>query len=129
MAEKSRTAADGPGLSVDPGGRWQLFTATLPSGAIPLGTVTRGGDTGALVRFEKTGRYAQVTAGATRALDGRAVAAALGTGGRPAALDAGQRVNVYLDAESAAIARALGGGNVSAGIRAALKRARASGGD
>lgn len=41
--------------------------------------------------------------------------------GRPVEMDGGKRVNVYLDAASLARAAELGGGNVSEGIRAALK--------
>lgn len=44
--------------------------------------------------------------------------------GRPAEMDGGKRVNVYLDAASLARAAELGGGNVSEGIRAALQRSR-----
>lgn len=40
--------------------------------------------------------------------------------GRPAMLDDGKRVNVYLDGASLEIASRLGGGNVSEGIRRAL---------
>lgn len=43
-------------------------------------------------------------------------------GGRPAEMDGGRRVNVYLDAASIEAASALGGGNVSEGIRVALRR-------
>lgn len=43
--------------------------------------------------------------------------------GRPAELDGGKRVNAYLDAESLAIAARIGDGNVSEGIRKALKQA------
>lgn len=42
--------------------------------------------------------------------------------GRPAEMEGGKRVNVYLDAESLAIASAIGDGNVSEGIRIALGR-------
>lgn len=45
------------------------------------------------------------------------------TSGRPVELDGGKRVNVYLDAESLAAASAIGAGNVSEGIRRALKAA------
>lgn len=41
--------------------------------------------------------------------------------GKPASLDAGERVNVYLDAASLKRAAELGNGNVSDGIRLALK--------
>jgi hypothetical protein len=43
--------------------------------------------------------------------------------GRPAELEGGKRVQVYLDAESLARAARIGNGNVSAGIRKALKQA------
>lgn len=45
--------------------------------------------------------------------------------GRPAELEGGKRVNVYLDAESLSIAAEIGDGNVSEGIRSALKIAAA----
>lgn len=41
--------------------------------------------------------------------------------GRPEELSGGRKVNTYLDAESIAIAIKLGNGNVSEGIRKALK--------
>lgn len=43
--------------------------------------------------------------------------------GRPNELSDGRRVNAYLDADSIEIASKLGSGNVSDGIRTALKRA------
>lgn len=42
--------------------------------------------------------------------------------GRPSEMDGGRKVNTYLDAESIAIATRLGNGNVSEGIRKALKQ-------
>ena len=70
-------------LTVDPNGNWRLYTNTSPANATPIGTVTRDiGDTGALVRIDATGAYVQVNAGAVRSLDGRKVAAALGTAGQ-----------------------------------------------
>ena len=112
-------------LAADTNGNWRLYTDTIPANSTPLGTVTRGEtDTGALVRIETTGAYVQVNAGAIRSLDGRKVAAALGTAGRPSEMAGGKRVNTYLDAESIAIATRLGNGNVSAGIRKALKQAK-----
>lgn len=108
-------------VTVDRAGNWMLYTNSLPVGAEAIGTVTRDGyDTGALARLP-TGSYVQVNAGAIRNLDGRAVAAALGNAGRPSEMDGGRRVNVYLDAESIEIATQLGNGNVSEGIRRALK--------
>lgn len=75
------------------------------------------------MRIGATGAYVQINAGAVRTLDGRKVAAALGTVGRPTELSGGKKVNTYLDAESIAIATRLGNGNVSEGIRKALKQA------
>ncbi len=43
--------------------------------------------------------------------------------GRPSEMAGGKAVNVYLDAESISIATKLGNGNVSEGIRKALKQA------
>lgn len=43
--------------------------------------------------------------------------------GRPAELEGGRKVNTYLDAESIAIAQRLGNGNISEGIRTALRMA------
>lgn len=112
-------------LTVDVNGNWRLYTNTLPANATPLGTVTRDvGDTGALVRMDKTGVYAQINAGAIRNLDGRKVAAALGTTGRPAEMDGGKRTNIYLDADGRATAERIGNGNISDGIRIALAMAK-----
>jgi len=109
-------------LTVNTDGNWRLYTNTLPINSTPLGTVTRDeADTGALVRIEATGAYVQVNASVIRALDGRKVAAALGTAGRPAEMSGGKKVNTYLDAESLAIATRLGEGNISKGIRMALR--------
>ncbi|MFZ6755745.1 hypothetical protein ACO0K9_00880 [Undibacterium sp. Ji50W] len=44
--------------------------------------------------------------------------------GRPNLIEGGKRVNVYLDAESLAIAEQLGQGNVSSGIRVALTNSK-----
>lgn len=43
--------------------------------------------------------------------------------GRPSEMSGGKKVNTYLDAESIAIATRIGNGNVSEGIRKALKQA------
>lgn len=111
-------------LVVEIGDKWRLYTNTIPANSTPIGTVTRDeSDTGALVRIETTGVYVQVNASVIRSLDGRKVAAALGTAGRPNEMAGGKKVNTYLDAESIAIATRLGNGNVSEGIRKALKQA------
>jgi len=112
-------------LTVEVGDKWRLYTNTIPEGAEAIGVVSRGelGDTGALVKLS-SGNYVQINAGVLRNLDGRKVAAALGTAGRPAEMDGGKRVNVYLDATSLAIAAELGNGNVSEGLRRALLAAK-----
>ena len=113
-------------LTVDASGNWRLYTNTIPANATPIGTVTRDiGDTGALVRIETTGAYVQVNVGAIRSLDGRKVAAALGTAGRPAEMAGGKRSNIYLDAASREIAERIGNGNISEGVRLALASYRA----
>lgn len=112
-------------LTVDANGNWRLYTNTIPANSTPLGTVTRDeGDTGALVRIEATGAYVQVNASAIRSLDGRKVAAALGTAGRPAEMTGGKRTNIYLDADGRATAERIGNGNISDGIRIALAMAK-----
>lgn len=111
-------------LTVEVGDKWRLYTNTIPEGAEAIGVVSRGelGDMGALVKLS-SGNYVQINAGVLRNLDGRKVAAALGTAGRPSEMSGGKKVNTYLDAESIAIATRLGNGNVSEGIRKALKQA------
>lgn len=65
-------------LSVDPDGNWRLYTVTLPAASVPLGTVRRAnGEIGALVRFQRSGMYVQINAGAIRNLDPSEVHAAL----------------------------------------------------
>ncbi len=109
-------------LTVDLDGNWRIYTNTVPQGAEVLGVVYRDGlaDCGALIKFGN-GNFAQLNAGVVSQLDGRKVAAALGTAGRPAEMTEGKRVNVYLDAASLESAKKLGNGNVSEGIRKALK--------
>lgn len=112
-------------LTVDANGNWRLYTNTIPANSTPLGTVTRDeGDTGALVRINATGAYVQINAGTIRSLDGRKVAASLGTTGRPAEMDGGKRTNIYLDADGRATAERIGNGNISDGIRIALAMAK-----
>jgi len=108
-------------MEIDPTGNWRLYAPVLPDGATPLGTVTVGSETGALVRIDRTGAYCMLVGGALRRIDGRSVAAALGHACRKPTID-GQRINVYLDADSIEGARRLGGGNISAGIREAIRR-------
>lgn len=65
-------------ITVDTTGNWTHYANSLPAGAEAMGTVTRGaGDTGALIRYTESGKYAQLNAGAVRMLDQRKVAAAI----------------------------------------------------
>lgn len=65
-------------LTVDTGGNWRLYSNTIPPGFEALGTVTQSvGDTGALVRQQATGTYAQLNAGAVKSLDPRKINDAL----------------------------------------------------
>jgi len=123
------------GLVVDLGGKWRIYTNTLPPGNRALGTITRDGyDTGALVLILATGRYVQSNAGVIRSLDQRKVVAALADartghggpgrgGGRKTADGVGtvERKNVTLDAESIETLRAYGDGDLSLGIRSAAR--------
>jgi hypothetical protein len=109
-------------ITVDKNGDWRLYVVDQ-KGFTPLGTVTHGGETGALMRNEQTGIYVQMVDGTSKSLDGRKVAAALGVEsppvGAPRQID-GKRVNVYLDTASLEAAAQFGDGNVSEGIRRAL---------
>ena len=120
-------------LVVNLGGKWRLYTNTLPTNSRALGTITREGyDTGALVLIEATGLYVQANAGAIRSLPQAKVAAALaevrtGSGGpgRGQGLKAADgatglnRTNITIDAASADTLRAFGDGDLSLGIRRA----------
>ncbi len=121
-------------LAVALGGAWRLYSDTIPAGSRALGTITRDiGDTGVLVRIEATGIYAQVNAGALRALPQAKVAAAIeaaraGSQGGPGrgqgvkAADGAtglKRVNVSLDEASIEALRQFGDGELSLGIRRA----------
>lgn len=111
-------------VTVEPAGKAGLYQHQKLPDWEALGTVTRGDDTGALVRNVSTGQYAMANAGAIRSLDQRKVRAALGVDerGRPSEMEGGKRRNVYIDDASWARALALGNGNASEGIRKALER-------
>jgi len=125
-------------IHVDTKGKWKLYAPVLPESAEPLGTVivggetdengnTCGGEAGALIKFTNTGLYAMANGHIIKNLDGRKVAAALGTGiGRRKTLDGGKRVYVYLDEKAVSKAKDIGNGNISAGIRTALDTYKSS---
>lgn len=64
-------------LTVLMGGPWRLYTHAALPGWTMLGTVQRGMEIGAL-GLSPAGVYAQINAGAVRALDQRKVRAAIG---------------------------------------------------
>jgi len=128
-------------LTVTLGGNWRIWSNTIPAGSLALGTVSRDGsfsDSGVLVQIKSTGLYAQINAGVLRTLPQAKVAAAIdaarsGSHGGPGrgqgvkAADGAtdlKRVNVSLDEASIAAAKALGDGEVSLGIRRALRNFR-----
>jgi hypothetical protein len=102
-------------ITINPKGAWKIYAPTVPAGATPCGTVTRGqGDTGALVRFDATGLYAQCNGGAVRSLDQRAVRSALGAEHRPTAPST-DAVRAYLKARGITGAEAARRGYLSGG--------------
>ena len=123
-------------LTVDLGGKWRLYTNTIPANSRAIGTVTRDGyDTGALVLIEVTGLYVQINASALRNLDQRKVIAAIaevrtghGGPGRGQGIKAAdgatnlKRTNISIDPASADTLRAFGGGDLSLGIRRAAAK-------
>ena len=112
-----------PRFTVDTGGDWRAYTDAIPADSTFIGVINSDCGSGALVRNEKTGAYAQINGDTVQRLDGRAVAVALGMLGRPPKVIGAKRVTVYLDAESFDTAARLGDGNISEGIRKALGNA------
>ena len=109
-------------MKIDVKGNWQQYLVTTPKGVEILGTVTTESGAGALARIGK--RYYRVNGDVKDPLDGRTVAGAFGKyghGGRPKVIDGGKAVKVRLDAASIYSARKLGNGNLSEGIRIALR--------
>jgi hypothetical protein len=63
-------------IGLDLTGNWRMYAAVLPPGLTPLGTVSIGARTGALVR-SRAGLYALLCGGAVSLLPQRQVAACL----------------------------------------------------
>lgn len=78
MASKNRLR-----ITVDPAGKAGLYQHQSLPGWDVLGTVTRGADTGALIRNGHTGIYAMANAGVIRSLDQRKAEAALNAAHEP----------------------------------------------
>ncbi|UTH73644.1 hypothetical protein [Chromobacterium sp. IIBBL 290-4] len=111
-------------IQIEQPGRPRLYQLDDLPGYEIVGVITLAGRSGALARKYSNGVFSMVNSGTMRPLDQRLVKRALGIGGNagaPAQMQGGGRHNVYLDAESIAIAQALGDGNISRGIRLALK--------
>lgn len=108
---------------IQPGSPGLYQPAELPGWEV-VGEVHRGHERGALVRRRNTGEYGMARSGAVSSLDQRKIKAALGIKpGRPSEMEGGGRRNIYLDAASMEIAKRLGDGNISEGVRAALRKA------
>ncbi len=110
-------------ITVDPAGKAGLYQHQALPGWEVLGTISRGDDTGALVRNTSTGIYAMANAGAICSLDQRKVRAALGVDerGRPPQMNDGKRRNVYMSDADNAYLKNLGNGNVSEGLRIVIE--------
>ncbi|AXE33150.1 hypothetical protein [Chromobacterium phragmitis] len=111
-------------IHIEQPGRPRLYQLDDLPGYEVVGVITVAGRSGALVRKRSTGVYSMVNSGMLRQLDQRRVKMELGlasNAGAPQKMQGGARHNVYLDAASIAAALALGDGNISRGIRLALK--------
>lgn len=113
-------------ITVEQPGKPRLYQpADLPGWEV-LGVVTRGDDKGALVRNVNTGTYAMANAGAIRSLDQRKVLAGLGQWANATKMQGGKRRNIYMSDSDADIAKKIGNGNISEGIRIALNALQSS---
>lgn len=94
---------------------------SMPDSATPVSNaaLTEGDVHGLVVQFP-SGGYLFVSHSRIEQLDGRLMASLLGKTGRPKLAGEAKRLAIYLDEASITIARELGGGNVSKGIRTAL---------
>lgn len=102
---------------------WRPYS-TVPDGATVLGVLYREGyPPGVLVRFFELRRkpYVIFNNSQGRMLNGHLVAPLLGHWGRAKKMQGGKPITVYLDAQTLATAETLGKGNISEGIRAALR--------
>lgn len=115
-------------FTIDKNGAWEKFTTELPRHSQAIGTVTwEDGASAALIRFNATGGYAAIKEKNILPLSRIAVEKQFMPVGRPKYLNNGRKIQVYLDEESLASATRIGGGNISAGVRAAIKCATACG--
>ena len=103
------------------------FTDALPASTTLVGVIKfEDGRAGALVISDSSHQYFVVNDGIALQVDGRRVASALGNAGRPAKFKNGSRRNVYLDEETLQYAIKMGQGNLSEGVRQAIKLAMKS---
>jgi hypothetical protein len=113
-----------PEFSVNLKGNWRAYIDAPTPLSEPLGTVTIDGKTGALLKIKVGQRhtYVQAIGEETTEIDGRRVAGELKRGRpNPKQRRFENRVGIMLDDESIEIANRLGGGNISEGIRKALR--------
>lgn len=109
-------------ITIEQPGKPRLYQHQDLPGWEFVGVVARGDDKGALVRNAKTGSYAMANAGAISTLDQRKVLSALSGSNATKMADGGRR-NVYMSDTDVERAKAIGGGNISEGIRIALESA------
>lgn len=120
-------------LVIDTNGNWRLYTNSVPGGCTVLGTVSSGGETGALVVTE-AGIYSMLNARVYRRLDQSKVKAALGVTkdpGRPSELGpTAKRRSIWLSDDDWELAKQIastqGLKDASQGVRIALRAASVS---
>jgi hypothetical protein len=110
------------------GADWTLYTPEEPPGITLYGTVVELWDRdlqplrpGAFGEITETHEYVRVKNGCVVKLRQKRAIDALTRAGRPPVLTGGRRVEVYLDDRTIELARKLGDGNLSAGLRKAFK--------
>lgn len=129
-------------MLIDLQGNYKTYTKILPVGATVIGTVsTDGQDPGALVQFADTGKYAQVNQNHVRDIDQTLAAIAHCEAmtrpayvknnrpiGRPALnlADPMRPRVINLNQTTVDILKAIGNGNLSAGVRIAADMVKPS---
>lgn len=100
---------------------------SIPLGAkiIARATLTESGTQGVVVQLI-AGDYLFLSPSRLEQIDGRTMAALLGKSGRPKLDGSPKRVAIYLDEASVELAKDLGSGNISKGVRNALSFAKKS---
>ena len=119
-----------PKYRIEFGDGWEKY-APCADGVHYVGVIHTTFHTGvttsnALGVVKDTGRYVEVHGPLTVGFDGRTIAGALrkagrSLGGRPRTVDSGRRYTLYLDEATISIAKRLGKGSVSFGVRRGMQ--------